>query len=47
MAAERRIAANRNDALRSTGPATARGKGHSARNALIHGSLSRQTLLKH
>ena len=46
MATERQIAANRNNALRSTGATMARGKGHSARNALTHGLLSRQTLLK-
>ncbi len=46
MATERQIEANRNNALRSTGPATARGKRLSARNALTHGLLSRETLLK-
>ncbi|MCH8843761.1 MAG: hypothetical protein IID61_12425 [SAR324 cluster bacterium] len=46
MASERQIAANRNNALRSTGATSARGKRHSARNALTHGLLSRQTLLK-
>ena len=46
MATERQIEANRNNALRSTGPTIARGKRLSARNALTHGLLSRQTLLK-
>ena len=46
MASERQIEANRNNALRSTGATTARGKRNSARNALTHGLLSRQTLLK-
>ena len=37
MATEKQIAANRINALRSTGPRTLRGKSRSSRNALQHG----------
>ena len=37
MATERQIAANRANALRSTGPKTAAGKSKSSRNAYRHG----------
>jgi hypothetical protein len=40
MASEKQIAANRRNALRSTGPVTREGKARSSRNALRHG-LSR------
>ena len=40
-----RIAANRANALRSTGPRTIEGKTASSRNATKHGLLSRQPLL--
>jgi hypothetical protein len=44
MATERQIAANRANALRSTGPKTAAGKSKSSRNSYRHG-LSGQTPL--
>lgn len=40
MATERQIAANRRNALKSTGPRTAAGKAASARNAIRHGLYS-------
>jgi hypothetical protein len=40
-ASERRIQANRQNALKSTGPRTPRGKGYSRRNALKHGLFLR------
>ncbi|HXZ31003.1 MAG TPA: hypothetical protein VEH30_01865 [Terriglobales bacterium] len=42
---ERRIQANRRNALRSTGPRTARGKRTVARNALKHGLLAREAVI--
>ena len=42
---ERRLAANRANALRSTGPRTRGGKAAAARNALVHGLTSRNPLL--
>src|ERR1700687_4591998 len=44
-ASERRIQANRRNALRSTGPTTARGKRTVARNALKHGILAREVVI--
>src|SRR5438128_2455254 len=41
----RRVAANRGNAARSTGPRTARGKARSARNATKHGAWSRTAVL--
>lgn len=45
MTSERRIAANRQNALKSTGPKTARGKAIAKMNALKHGLLSSQVLI--
>jgi len=42
---ERRIQANRRNALRSTGPKTARGKSTVARNAIKHGLLAREVVI--
>ncbi len=42
---ERRIQANRRNALRSTGPTTARGKRSVARNAIKHGFLAREVVI--
>src|SRR5437879_284048 len=42
---ERRIQANRQNALRSTGPKTARGKRSVARNAIKHGILAREVVI--
>jgi len=42
---ERKIQANRRNALRSTGPKTARGKRTVARNALKHGLLIREVVI--
>jgi hypothetical protein len=42
---ERRIQANRKNALRSTGPRTARGKRTVARNAIKHGLLAREVVI--
>ena len=42
---ERRIQANRRNALRSTGPKTARGKRTVARNAIKHGLLAREVVI--
>ena len=44
-ASERRIQANRRNALRSTGPRTERGKHHVSRNASKHGFLARQVVI--
>ena len=44
-ASERRIQANRRNALRSTGPTTARGKRTVARNAIKHGFLAREVVI--
>ena len=40
-----RIQANRRNALRSTGPTTARGKRTVARNAIKHGVLAREVVI--
>jgi hypothetical protein len=40
-----RVRANRRNALRSTGPRTARGQAASSKNALKHGLLSREVIL--
>src|SRR5260370_19652097 len=45
MVSERRIAANRANALKSTGPKSAAGKARSRRNALKHGMTSRGDVL--
>ena len=42
---ERRIQANRRNALRSTGPITERGKRTVARNAIKHGVLAREVVI--
>jgi hypothetical protein len=42
---ERRIQANRRNALRSTGPKTARGKRAVSRNAITHGLLAREVVI--
>jgi hypothetical protein len=42
---ERRIQANRQNALRSTGPRTARGKHNVSRNAIKHGFLAREVVI--
>lgn len=42
---ERRIQANRRNALRSTGPTTERGKRTVSRNAIKHGLLAREVVL--
>jgi hypothetical protein len=42
---ERRIQANRKNALRSTGPKTAQGKRTVARNAIKHGLLAREVVI--
>ena len=44
-ASERRIQANRRNALRSSGPKTERGKRTVARNALKHGLLAREVVI--
>jgi hypothetical protein len=44
-ASERRIQANRRNALRSTGPKTERGKRTVARNAVTHGILAREVVI--
>jgi hypothetical protein len=44
-ASPRRVAANRRNAQRSTGPRTAAGKKRASRNAIKHGLCSRQTCL--
>ena len=41
---EARLHANRENAKRSTGPKTARGKAYSRRNALTHGLLAKSVL---
>lgn len=45
MTTERKRAANRRNALRSTGPRTPAGKARTARNPITHGLLSREVLL--
>src|ERR1022692_3839922 len=42
---ERKIQANRQNALRSTGPKTERGKRTVARNAIKHGLLAREVVI--
>jgi hypothetical protein len=42
---ERQIQANRRNALRSTGPKTARGKRAVSRNAIKHGLLAREVVI--
>jgi hypothetical protein len=42
---ERKIQANRQNALRSTGPTTARGKHNVSRNAIKHGILAREVVI--
>lgn len=44
---ERQIAANRQNALQSTGPATLEGKARSRWNALQHGALAKALIVKH
>ena len=44
-ASERRIEANRRNALRSTGPKTERGKRTVAGNAIKHGFLAREVVI--
>ncbi|MGD1072468.1 MAG: hypothetical protein ABSB15_20275 [Bryobacteraceae bacterium] len=46
MATEAQIAANRANALLSTGPRTPEGKARSAQNALRHGNLARAVLTR-
>jgi hypothetical protein len=46
MTTKKQIAANRRNAKRSTGPRTEEGKLRSSQNAMTHGLLSRQVLLK-
>lgn len=41
-----KLAANRENAKKATGPRTAEGKANSARNALKHGLLSRNLLFR-
>ena len=45
MTTDLKIAANRRNALRSTGPRTPEGKARSSQNASKHGLLSREVLL--
>lgn len=45
MATEKQIAANRRNALKSTGPRTPRGKAVSSRNAFVHGLRSTAAIL--
>jgi hypothetical protein len=46
MTTKRQIAANRRNARKSTGPRTEEGKKRSSRNAITHGLVSRQVLLR-
>jgi hypothetical protein len=46
MTTKRQTAANRRNAKKSTGPRTEEGKKRSSQNAMTHGLLSRQVLLK-
>jgi len=46
MTSQKQIIANRRNALKSTGPVTARGKAIVAKNALKHGILSREVVLE-
>jgi hypothetical protein len=43
---EKKIAANRANAKKSTGPKTSRGKGYSSRNGIRHGLLASVTLIE-
>lgn len=45
MATEAQIRANRENALKSTGPKTAEGKSNSARNSVLHGFYSRRFVI--
>lgn len=45
MTSRKQVEANRQNALRSTGPKTEHGKARVAQNALAHGLLSQETLL--
>jgi hypothetical protein len=45
VVSEKRLRANRLNALKSTGPRTAEGKARSSRNALKHGMFTRKLLL--
>src|SRR5579862_1182911 len=42
---ERKLRANRKNALRSTGPKTTQGKRNSSRNAIKHGILAREVVI--
>ena len=46
MATDKQIAANRANALKSTGPKTPEGRDRSSRNALRHGLLAKTVLLR-
>jgi hypothetical protein len=46
VTSEKKIVANRENALKSTGPRTPEGKAAASRNALRHGILSQQILLR-
>lgn len=46
MASEKQIAANRRNALKSTGPRTSAGKARASQNAVAHGLLGRATLMQ-
>src|SRR4051812_18596608 len=46
MVSEKRVAANRRNALLSTGPRTKQGKAVSRMNALRHGLLARQVVAR-
>ncbi len=46
MASAKKVAANRRNARRSTGPRTAQGKAKSARNAVRHGILNRSPVIE-
>ena len=45
MTSDKKVEANRRNALKSTGPKTLEGKSAVRMNALKHGLLSRETLL--
>ena len=45
MVSQKQMAANRQNALKSTGPRTAAGKARSSMNAVTHGLLSRKSVL--
>jgi hypothetical protein len=46
LASSKKLAANRNNAKKSTGPRTARGKSHARWNALKHGAFATQRLIR-